>query len=201
MILGGVPYAPRGPRDARERGVAMIYQELTMAPHLTVEANVMLGQERIEAGLVRRGEHRRLVTRGARPPGASRDPSRRDRGHAQRRCAATRRGGAGPGLERPRDRLRRADQLADRTRRRAAVRGDRPAAVARAGDRLHQPFPRGSPADRAAIYGAPRRPDGGLGADGRDADWRRSSRQMVGRDLTEHVPARAAHAGRGRCSS
>jgi ribose transport system ATP-binding protein len=61
MTLAGVPYAPRGPREARERGVAMIYQELTMAPHLSVEANVMLGQERVKAGLVRRGEHRRLV--------------------------------------------------------------------------------------------------------------------------------------------
>src|SRR4051812_3916878 len=61
MALGGVPYAPRGPRGARERGVAMIYQELTMVPHLSVEANVMLGQERVKAGLVRRGEHRKLV--------------------------------------------------------------------------------------------------------------------------------------------
>ena len=39
----------------------MIYQELALAPHLTVEANVMLGQERTRLGLVRRGEHRRLV--------------------------------------------------------------------------------------------------------------------------------------------
>jgi ribose transport system ATP-binding protein len=61
MTLGGVPYAPRGPREARERGVAMIYQELTTAPHLTVEANVMLGQERVALGMVRRREHRRLV--------------------------------------------------------------------------------------------------------------------------------------------
>jgi ribose transport system ATP-binding protein len=62
MILAGASYAPRGPRDARARGVAMIYQELTLAPHLTVEANVMLGQERSALGLVRRGEHRRLVS-------------------------------------------------------------------------------------------------------------------------------------------
>ena len=61
MTLGGVPYAPRGPRDALARGVAMIYQELTIAPHLTVEANVMLGQERTGLGLVRRSEHRRIV--------------------------------------------------------------------------------------------------------------------------------------------
>ena len=39
----------------------MIYQELALAPHLTVEANVMLGQERVRAGLIRRREHRRLV--------------------------------------------------------------------------------------------------------------------------------------------
>jgi ribose transport system ATP-binding protein len=61
MRLGGVPYAPRGPREARAQGVAMIYQELTMAPHLTVEANVMLGQERSTAGVVHRREHRRMV--------------------------------------------------------------------------------------------------------------------------------------------
>jgi len=62
MTLGGNPYAPNGPRDARQLGVAMIYQELALAQHLTVEANIMLGQERVSAGLVRRGEHRRLVT-------------------------------------------------------------------------------------------------------------------------------------------
>jgi ribose transport system ATP-binding protein len=62
MLLEGSSYAPRGPRDARARGVAMIYQELALAPHLTVEANVMLGQERVRAGLIRRGAHRRIVS-------------------------------------------------------------------------------------------------------------------------------------------
>jgi ribose transport system ATP-binding protein len=61
MSLGGGPYAPRGPREAREAGVAMIYQELALAPHLSVEANVMLGKERVRAGLIRRREHRRMV--------------------------------------------------------------------------------------------------------------------------------------------
>ena len=61
MTLGGAPYAPRGPRHALARGVAMIYQELTIAPHLTVEANVMLGQERTKGPLVDRSEHRRIV--------------------------------------------------------------------------------------------------------------------------------------------
>jgi ABC-type hemin transport system ATPase subunit len=61
MSLGGLPYAPRGPREALARGVAMIYQELALAPHLTVEANILLGQERVWAGLIRRREHRRIV--------------------------------------------------------------------------------------------------------------------------------------------
>jgi ribose transport system ATP-binding protein len=62
MTLAGEPYAPRGPRDARARGVAMIYQELALATHLTVEANIMLGQERVQAGLIQSREHRQLVT-------------------------------------------------------------------------------------------------------------------------------------------
>jgi ribose transport system ATP-binding protein len=61
MILSGAPFAPRGPRDARARGVAMIYQELALAPHLTVEANVMLGQEHARAGLLDRRRNRRSV--------------------------------------------------------------------------------------------------------------------------------------------
>ncbi|HEX9831817.1 MAG TPA: ATP-binding cassette domain-containing protein, partial [Mycobacterium sp.] len=42
MRLDGSRYAPNGPTAAREHGVAMIYQELNLAEHLTVEANVML---------------------------------------------------------------------------------------------------------------------------------------------------------------
>jgi ribose transport system ATP-binding protein len=61
MTLDGRPYAPTGPQDARRHGVAMIYQELTLAPHLTVEANIMLGQEQSCLGFLRRGLHRRKV--------------------------------------------------------------------------------------------------------------------------------------------
>jgi ribose transport system ATP-binding protein len=61
MTLDGKPYAPASPQDARRNGVAMIYQELTLAPHLTVEANVMLGQEQSRLGFLRRADHRRKV--------------------------------------------------------------------------------------------------------------------------------------------
>ena len=36
MSLGGDPYAPRGPREGLASGVAMIYQELALAPALSV---------------------------------------------------------------------------------------------------------------------------------------------------------------------
>jgi ribose transport system ATP-binding protein len=61
MTLNGRAYEPRGPAEARRLGVAMIYQELTLAPHLSVEANMMLGLERTRWGFIRRKEHRRLV--------------------------------------------------------------------------------------------------------------------------------------------
>jgi ribose transport system ATP-binding protein len=61
LILDGKPYAPTGPQDARRQGVAMIYQELTLAPHLSVEANVMLGLEQSRFGFLQRDLHRRRV--------------------------------------------------------------------------------------------------------------------------------------------
>ena len=45
MLLAGKSYAPTGPHDARLAGVSMIYQELNLAPDLSVEDNIMLGQE------------------------------------------------------------------------------------------------------------------------------------------------------------
>ncbi len=45
MSFDGQVYQPRHPLDARARGVGMIYQELSIAPHLTVEENIVLGME------------------------------------------------------------------------------------------------------------------------------------------------------------
>ena len=45
MEFDGARFRPPGPHAARDRGVAMIYQELAICPDLTVEANVTLGQE------------------------------------------------------------------------------------------------------------------------------------------------------------
>ncbi len=54
--LDGALFCPRDPLDARRHGVAMVYQELSLAPHLSVAENIMLGAEPARAGVVRRGE-------------------------------------------------------------------------------------------------------------------------------------------------
>jgi ribose transport system ATP-binding protein len=45
MTLNGAVYSPKSPREARRAGVAMIYQELSLAPHLSVMENIALGVE------------------------------------------------------------------------------------------------------------------------------------------------------------
>jgi len=45
MELFGKPFSPDSPLHARHNGVAMIYQELSLVPHLSVEENVFLGME------------------------------------------------------------------------------------------------------------------------------------------------------------
>jgi ribose transport system ATP-binding protein len=53
MWLDGVSYLPANPLEARRAGVAMIYQELSLAPHLSVQENIMLGMEPSLLGVVR----------------------------------------------------------------------------------------------------------------------------------------------------
>src|SRR5215204_6994150 len=50
MEIGGGRYAPRSPIEARRAGVAMIYQELSLAPHLSVMENILLGVEPMRRG-------------------------------------------------------------------------------------------------------------------------------------------------------
>jgi len=59
MWLGGVPYQPTNPLEARRAGVAMIYQELSLAGHLSVEENIMLGMEPARLGVIRWEQVRR----------------------------------------------------------------------------------------------------------------------------------------------
>lgn len=46
ILLNGKVYAPNSPLEGRASGIAMIYQELNLASHLSVEENVTLGLEK-----------------------------------------------------------------------------------------------------------------------------------------------------------
>jgi ribose transport system ATP-binding protein len=52
MELSGATYEPENPHDARLKGVAMIYQELNLALHLTAQENILLGAESARLGWV-----------------------------------------------------------------------------------------------------------------------------------------------------
>ncbi len=69
MRLDGAPYRPRNPLDARRSGVAMIYQELSLAPHLSVMENILLGIEPTAGPFVRWPEMRRRATAALREIG------------------------------------------------------------------------------------------------------------------------------------
>ena len=56
MWLEGRPFRPDNPHDARLAGISMIYQELSLAPHLSVAENILLGMEPSRWGIVQRGQ-------------------------------------------------------------------------------------------------------------------------------------------------
>lgn len=61
ILLDGRPVFLGSPHAAREAGIAMIYQELNLAPHLSVEDNIMLGRETAGWGWLRRSAQKPRV--------------------------------------------------------------------------------------------------------------------------------------------
>lgn len=61
--LEGQPFVPSNPLHARRSGVAMIYQELMLAPHLSVEENILLGEEPSSFGWLNRSRLREMARR------------------------------------------------------------------------------------------------------------------------------------------
>jgi len=59
--LDGQAYRPSGPLDAAERGVAMVYQELSLVPHLGAAENILLGREPTRWGLVAKDRARAVA--------------------------------------------------------------------------------------------------------------------------------------------
>jgi ribose transport system ATP-binding protein len=61
MTIGGRPYAPNNPSEARHAGVAMIHQELSLAADLTVTENITLGIEPARYGVIDRPRARQIA--------------------------------------------------------------------------------------------------------------------------------------------
>jgi len=54
MEIDGQPYVPSTPLDARLNGIALIHQELSLCPHLSVAENIMMGIESARLGWLNR---------------------------------------------------------------------------------------------------------------------------------------------------
>lgn len=54
MEIDGQAYVPSTPLDARLRGIALIHQELSLCPHLSVAENIMMGIESSRLGWLNR---------------------------------------------------------------------------------------------------------------------------------------------------
>ena len=56
ILIDGKPFHIKGPKDALAAGITLIYQEMQLAPNLTVAENIFLGSELSRGGLVQRKE-------------------------------------------------------------------------------------------------------------------------------------------------
>ncbi len=54
ILIEGKPVKVNGPIEAREAGVSIIYQELALAPNLSVAENIYLNREPGKSGLIDR---------------------------------------------------------------------------------------------------------------------------------------------------
>jgi ribose transport system ATP-binding protein len=62
LRLHDMRYTPTSPHEARRHGIALIHQELSLCPHLSVEDNILLGNESARMGWVdRRAARRRAL--------------------------------------------------------------------------------------------------------------------------------------------
>src|ERR1041385_8661973 len=61
--IDGKPFVPENPNHARGRGIAMIDQELPLAPHLSVEENILRGAEPARLGGRKRSKRPEIAAR------------------------------------------------------------------------------------------------------------------------------------------
>ena len=196
MSLDGARYAPADPLDARRAGVAMIYQELSLAPHLTVAENILLGMEPARLGVRRsvarcasgpRARWRSCTTRASAPtPSVGTLPIAAQQIVEIGRAVAV--GCRVLVLDEPTSSLAQADAE-------ALFELVRAAAAAGPRDRLHHPLHRGGQARRRSLHRAARRRDRRRRRDG--GDHRARDRRPDGRPPRRAaLPAQRARARR-----
>lgn len=76
MSINGQIVSYQGPRSAQALGIAMVYQEFALAPHLTVAQNLFLGREPGKWGLINRGSERQQAQDLLQRVGLTIDPQR-----------------------------------------------------------------------------------------------------------------------------
>ncbi len=62
VLLHGTTYSPASPREAREQGISIVFQELALFPSLPVDANLFAGKEKMK-GI--RLDHQTMQTQAA----------------------------------------------------------------------------------------------------------------------------------------
>ena len=72
----GRPVAFTSPRDALQRGITVIYQELALVPTLGADANIFLGMERARRGILERDAMRQAAQQALATLGLHVDPGR-----------------------------------------------------------------------------------------------------------------------------
>ena len=157
MTIDGSPFAPANPLQARQQGVAMIYQELSLAPHLTVVENVLLGMEITRRGLLQKSDNARLGSKRADRTRPCRYRSPRPREHPHHCRTANRRNCTRTLCSMPRPRPRRTHQQPHAIRCRPFISRDATPESAKLGNRLYLALPRRNRRNRRSIHSSARR--------------------------------------------
>jgi len=86
IVIDGVPRSALSPADARDAGIGMVAQELSLFGHLSVAENILAGQEPRRGPFVDRGERRRRAQAALDRAGTDVSPDAmvRDLSYAQR---------------------------------------------------------------------------------------------------------------------
>ncbi|MEQ9691786.1 MAG: sugar ABC transporter ATP-binding protein [Bauldia litoralis] len=86
ITLDGEPLNLGSVRDARNRGIAAVFQEFSLAPELTVEENLFLGVELTSGGHLRKAEMRKKATQVLKDLGFALRPTETVNGLSRAEC-------------------------------------------------------------------------------------------------------------------